>query len=227
MRAVAVGDSSTRTGGAILSDALEPLSWSQRVAQGAGWELDTFAVSGYSTAQILGLVPLEGHWDVALTCAGTNDVLRPHGWDAARFRDEFTDLLSRLSRLSDRIVVLGVVPNVGRLPVPFGYGWGLDRRVEAANRIISEVGATRGATVVIPGSLSRPLEQFGDSVHPTSYGHLLLANQVLGVLSCEPIRVEFTPTRHFLRWTRRRMLADSVKRPPRGLAGSILAAARR
>lgn len=221
--AIAVGDSITRTGGAIVSPEVEPLSWSQRVAAAEGWELDTFAQSGAATSVILGLVPKQGSYDVALTCVGTNDVLSPRRWNAVTFRRDVASLLAKLNGMAAEVVVLGLVPNVGRLPSPLGYGFGLKRRVDAAHTILREETATVGATFVAPAALSRPVEYFGDCVHPTSIGHIRLANEVLAALGRPAIEVECEPSREFLTFTNRRLVKDTLTRPAIGVASSVLA----
>lgn len=225
--AIAIGDSITRSGGAQVQADVEPLSWAQLVARALGWQLETRAQSGASTREIIGLIPA-GRYAHAFVCAGTNDVLSARNWSQGRFSSDFTELLDRVGAISPSIIILGLTPNVGSLPAPFAYGWGLRGRIEAGNAVIESAGRSRSATVVMPPRLQRPVEMYGDCVHPTSIGHVRLANATLAAMGKDVrIDVQPAPTDAYLARARARMRQDVLKRPPRGLAASVVGMVKR
>lgn len=220
--AIAVGDSYTRSGGAVVDPSVEALSWAQRVADAEGWDLTTFAESGAPTATVATLIPDTGEYDVALVCVGTNDILTAHRWDPEAFRSDVATVLDRLSHRAPRIVLLGLVPNVGSIPLA-GYGWGRAKRVTAANSILREAASAAGAQYVAAPALTSPVDLYGDRVHPTSAGHVRLANAVLSAMGSGSIDLAFQPSSDYLRETRRRFARDLAQRPARGVASSVKA----
>ncbi|GAA1744920.1 SGNH/GDSL hydrolase family protein [Aeromicrobium alkaliterrae] len=221
-QAIAVGDSVTLLAGAVVDPAVAELTWAERVAADAGWDLRTFAVSGARTAEIVELVPTEGRFDVALACAGTNDCISPKTWDPARFRSHVEDLAGRLAVRADQVVLLGLAPNLLRLPVPLAYGFGRARRVRTANAIIAAVADLRGAVFVPAPRLRTPVELYGDRIHPTTVGSARLAGVVAERLGVPHAPVTARPSAEFLRASRRKLLHDAIVRPPRGVMSSLL-----
>lgn len=226
MRAFAIGDSIIRSGGVPVSDDLPSVSWAVLVAESCGWDIETFARTGARTREVLDLIP-KGRYDVALVCSGTNDALSVHDWSPYRFLVEYGTLLDAVAKRAGRVIVLGLIPNVGALPAIAPYGWGRAKRVATANRIIEEQVLRIGGTYVPAPALARPAQLFGDHIHPNSAGNVALANAVLYVLGRAPLDGRpLAPSADYLRAARRRTVQEQAKRSVRGPVSSVLATVR-
>lgn len=222
LKAFALGDSITRTGGYPISDDLPSRSWAQVVADASAWTLDTFAKSGATTCEVALLAPT-GTYEVGFVCAGANDVLTAHRWNPSTFESDFSELLGVAARLAPRIFVLGLSPSLGSLPAPVPYGFGRVSRINEANAIIERAALVAGAVFASAPRLSYPSELYGDHVHPNSLGSLAMGNAVLARMGSAPVEVEAEPSGAYLAHARRRLIQDVAKRPFRGLASSLAA----
>jgi hypothetical protein len=100
----------------------------------------------------------------------------------------------------------------------------LGSRVAKARKAVADTAVDRGAVLVEPPDLTGG-RVWIDGVHPTSSGHLAIAQATLAALGLPPVTDPGRATqRHdFDAWRRRRLAHFMLHQPVRGIGGWLLA----
>jgi lysophospholipase L1-like esterase len=191
---VALGDSFTEGIGDRV-EGIPLISWADwltraiRAQQGA-LEYHNLARHGLRTAQIREeqlARALAYRPDLASVIAGANDVLGL-GWDAARFREDFTALVAGLGD-AGATVITATMANFASVASGNGSGRSYRRvrdRAEEANGIIREVSAEYDTVFVDFWPLTDTLGRAAwsaDDLQPNARGYRVVAERIAAALA--------------------------------------------
>jgi lysophospholipase L1-like esterase len=182
---LALGTGSERADGGFIFRAYRTL-----LARRPGSRLDAFAIGGSTVADVvrLQLPRLVGaRYDVAIVCAGGNDVVRHT--PVSDFRRSYATLVDGIRRRTPaiRIVCCGI-PDVSVSPL-FSDERGLIRSLAAGDdRAIRTIAAASGCSFVDLFDASRKMTDFArylarDHFHPSDAGYALLEQPLTRVLN--------------------------------------------
>lgn len=178
---VAVGDSITNACSKDLCVSGVPSkSWVEWIALALREPLKVHAKPGASSSEILSLLPAEvPAVKLALVFIGVNNII---SWRKCR-RDDFeADLSAILARLTADLTAVMLPPlTLGKTWAPFPYGPRRLARIRKARNVIERVAEAHGATV-IESPVFVGDQVWIDGVHPTSTGHLAMADAALAAL---------------------------------------------
>lgn len=185
---IAVGDSITaHCSPDLCVDGVPALSWAQWVGESLGQPLTTYAKPGAAAYQILELLPDNlPSSELALVFAGVNDILSWRHWREGTLASGLAAILERVTLVADRTLVVQIPDDLGKNLAVLPYGPGLQKRVRVAQGLVAGVVAETGATLVTPPDLRLGNRMWVDGVHPTSSGHLAMADAALSVLGAQP-----------------------------------------
>lgn len=193
---VAIGDSITNACSEDLNVSGVPsLSWAEWLALALGEPLTVHAKPGAGSSEILEMLPRELPASrLAVVFVGVNNII---SWRKWRTNDLAADLTAILNRVSgtERIAVMLPPKTLGQTWVPFPYGPLRRQRIAEARATICQVAALGGAVVIESPRLTGS-RVWIDAVHPTSTGHLAMADAALAALG-EPVRascLEYVPS---------------------------------
>jgi hypothetical protein len=224
---IAVGDSITNACSKDLNVLGVPSrSWVEWVSLAVGEPLTVHAKPGASSAEILTLLPAEiPPTKLALVFIGVNNII---SWRKWRRDDLGNDLTAVLDRLVDaeRVAVMLPAVTLGRSFVPLAYGPLRKYRVVRARAIIREVAKRRGAVLIDAPALSGH-QIWIDAVHPTSTGHLAMADATLSALgeSARASRLGYeysSPRPDFARFRARALVKFLLTQPAHGIGTWIM-----
>jgi lysophospholipase L1-like esterase len=181
---LALGTGAARADGGFIFRAFRHV-----LAQRPGSRIDNVAIGGATTADVLRLqvARLAGtHYDIAIVCAGGNDVV--HGTGAAAFAGTYRALVERLERTvpGAHIVCCGV-PDVSVSPIFNGEHDRVRREALNDDRAVRAVAAAAGASFADLFAVTSRMRDAGrflgrDRFHPSDAGYTLLTNALLPVL---------------------------------------------
>lgn len=224
---VAVGDSITNACSKDLCVGGVPSkSWAEWVALALGEPLTVHAKSGASSSEILALLPADmPAAKVGLVFVGVNNIISWRKWR----RDDFgADLAAILERLPvDRAAVMLPPLTLGRTWVPFPYGPRRLSRIRQARAVIQRVAAEHGAAVIESPAFAAG-QIWVDGVHPTSTGHLAMADAALAAMG-ERVRASKLEREHaalrpdFKRWRAQAAARFALTQPAHGIGAWLLA----
>ena len=189
-RYVALGDSLTEGIGDIAADG-RPRGWADRFAQGLATRRGelayaNLAVRGLTTAQVLAtqlepavaLAP-----DLASVIVGMNDLLRPR-FDAAALRRDLSALYGALAA-TGAVVLTATLPEPGiGVPLPAQMRASFVRRGRRLNDAIRHAAAEHDVRCLdlARSTPTDPAIWSTDRLHPSAYGHQLIADEFLAFL---------------------------------------------
>lgn len=223
---VAVGDSITNACSEDLSVGGVPSkSWVEWVALALGESLTVHAKPGASSSEILALLPAEVPVArLGLVFVGVNNII---SWRKWRRDDLAADLAAILDRLgAERKAVMLPPHTLGRTCAPFPYGPGRKARIRKARAAIEHVAAEHGATVIESPAFVGD-QMWIDGVHPTSTGHLAMADAALAALG-EPARASDLEREHaslrpdFRQWRAQAVAKFILTQPAHGISTWLL-----
>jgi lysophospholipase L1-like esterase len=196
-RYVALGDSLTEGIGDFADDG-RPRGWADRFAQGLATrrgelEYANLAVRGLTTAQVLAtqlrpavaLAP-----DLASVIVGMNDLLRPR-FDAGRIRRDLGAIYGELAATGAEVLTATLPePGIG-VPLPARMRASFVRRGRRLNDAIRQAAAEHRIQCL---DLARftptdPAIWSADRLHPSAFGHQLIADRFLAFLDGSPSAV--------------------------------------
>jgi hypothetical protein len=223
---IAVGDSITSgCSPDLVVDAVPARSWAQWVAEATGQPLTVHAQPGASSSQIRALLPETlADYSLGLVHVGANNVTSWRAWRRDDLGSDLRAILSRLARHCDRVAVLQIPATLGRGRAALPYGPMLGSRVVKVRRAVDEAAADCGAVLVEPPRLTGG-RVWIDGVHPTSSGHLALAQSTLTALGLPPVDEHGQAAQRpdFDAWRRRKTVHFMLRQPVRGVGGWLLA----
>lgn len=201
-------------------------SWAEWVALTLGEPLTVHAKSGASSSEILALLPAEvPAAKLGLVFVGVNNII---SWRKWRRDDLAADLAAILARVpAERKAVMLPPLTLGRTWVPFPYGPGRKARIRQAREVIRRVAAQHGATV-IESPVFKGDQMWIDGVHPTSTGHLAMADEALAALG-ESVRASELEREHatlrpdFKQWRAQAAARFALTQPAHGIGSWLLA----
>ncbi|MGI9368249.1 MAG: SGNH/GDSL hydrolase family protein [Ruegeria sp.] len=146
------------------------------------WRLE--AVTGHTTRDTINrLQNISGHYDVAVTALGVNDVTR--AVTKARFIKQQTELLNLITgSLGARRVIVSSVPQMNRFPVlPQPLAWVLgqqaDRLDQGLQQVVRKFPQARNLPVVLPDD---PAMAAPDGYHPSPKAYALWAEHLTRIV---------------------------------------------
>jgi lysophospholipase L1-like esterase len=224
---VAVGDSITNACSKDLSVGGVPSrSWAEWVAAALGESLTVHAKPGASSAEILALLPPEiPPARLALVFVGVNNIISWRKWRTNDLADDLAAILDRLSG-AERIAVMLPPKSLGKTFAPFPYGPLRKHRISKARAIIRQVAGRCGALVIDSPKLSGD-RIWIDGVHPTSTGHLAMADATLATLNeaARASQLEYrqpTIRPDFKRWRAQAAVKFILTQPVHGIGTWLL-----
>ncbi|WP_139007363.1 SGNH/GDSL hydrolase family protein [Arthrobacter crystallopoietes] len=225
---IAVGDSITAHCSEDLAlDGIPALSWVEWVARTLNVPISVFAKPGAATDEILRLLPEDmPNAEIALVFAGVNNTLSWRNWRVLDLEEQLSTLLNRLKEHSDKVVILQIPELLGKSRALYPYGPWLRRRTKLARAIITRVASAYEATLVdVPEMTGKKI--WIDGVHPTSVGHLAMADATLAALGSHTLAsdLDWTPVAvriDFKRWKRKSQIRFILLQPIRGIGAWLL-----
>lgn len=224
---VAVGDSITNACSKDLSVGGVPSrSWAEWVAAAIGEPLTVHAKPGASSKEILSLLPVEiPPARLALVFVGVNNVISWRKWRTNDFAADLGAILDRLAG-TERIAVMLPPKSLGKTFAPLAYGPLRKYRIKQARAVIRSVAGKRGATVIDSPRLDGD-RIWIDGVHPTSTGHLAMADAALAALgnAARASSLEFhhaTLRPDFQKWRARAAARFALTQPAHGIGTWLL-----
>lgn len=219
---VAIGDSITNACSKDLNtEGVPSRSWAEWVSLALDEPLTVHAQSGASSAEILALLPAKiPPARLGLVFVGVNNIISWRKWRTNDLANDMTAIISRLAG-SERIAVMLPPRTLGRTWAPFPYGPFRGWRIEHARQVIRQVAESCGAVVVESPPLTGG-RIWIDAVHPTSTGHLAMADATMAALS-EPTRAStlaYVPTAlrpDFAKFRAKAAVKFALTQPVRGL----------
>ncbi len=197
-RYVALGDSLTEGIGDLADDG-RPRGWADRFAQGLAArrgevEYANLAVRGLTTSQVLAtqlrpavaLAP-----DLASVIVGMNDLLRPR-LDLGALRRDLGTLYGELAATGATVLTATLPePGIG-VPLPAKMRASFVRRAHRLNDTIRQAAAEHDVRCL---DLARtapvdPAIWSSDKLHPSPYGHQLIADEFLAFLHGLPSGID-------------------------------------
>jgi lysophospholipase L1-like esterase len=188
---LAFGDSITN-GGGELQWGVALQSWALWTARGLALPYSGYAVDGayardVMTEQLPGFVAQtedDRRYDVGCLYIGVNDV-RSVDWKPEAFAADHSQVLAFLARRCDRVLALTAPRRLGRPPA--------DAKVPSLNAIITRNAAAHGALVVDLAAFGARNHVMVDSVHPTAFGQIAIAERALAVLAADGLPARVSP----------------------------------
>ena len=197
-RYVALGDSLTEGIGDLADDG-RPRGWADRFAQGLAarrgeLEYANLAIRGLTTSQVLAtqlrpavaLAP-----DLASVVVGMNDLLRPR-FDVGGIRRDLGTLYGELAA-AGAVVLTATLPEPGLgVPLPARMRASFVRRGRRLNDAIRHAAAEHGVRCLdlAHSTPTDPAIWSADRLHPSAYGHQLMADEFLAFLLGLPSTVD-------------------------------------
>jgi len=201
-------------------------SWVEWVALALGEPLTVHAKPGASSSEVLALLAAEvPAAKLALVFVGVNNII---SWRKWRRDDLAADLAAILDRLpAERTAVLLPPLTLGRTWAPLTYDPRRVARIRQARADIQRVAAEHGAMVIESPTFTGD-QIWIDGVHPTSTGHLAMADAALAALA-EPVRASTLERGHaplrpdFKRWRAQAAARFFLTQPAPGIGTWLLA----
>lgn len=218
---LAVGDSITNACSRdLVVGGVPPRSWVQWVAVSTGLPLSVHARPGASSSGIKNLIPATlGDYAIGLAYVGVNNTISWRRWRRDDLREDLAGILARMSGHCETVAVMQIPTTLGHSKALAPYGPFLRRRVREAQKIIAEVTAEAGATLIECTPIREHI--WIDGVHPTSCGHLSMGNAALRALGLPGID-DFTREAErpeFDKWRRQERARFMLVQPVRGIVG--------
>lgn len=222
---IAVGDSITNACSKdLVIDGVAPRSWAEWVAEAAEEPLTVYARPGAPSSVVKTLMPESlGNYALGLVHVGVNNTISWRWWRRDDLQADLRDILTRLVGHCDRVAVLQIPTTLGRAKTLMPYGPFLRRRITEARRTIAQAAAETGAVLIEPPALTGD-RVWIDGVHPTSTGHLAMAQATLAELGLPSIDgpAAGTPRPDFEVWRRRELGRFRLRQPVRGVGTWLL-----
>lgn len=224
---MAVGDSITNGCSKDLCvDGVPSRSWVEWVALALGESLTVYAKPGAASGEILHLMPDQiPPARLALVFVGVNNII---SWRKWRTNDLTADLSAILDRLAGagRVAVMLPPETLGWTWIPFSYGPFRKSRIAQANSVIRTVADEHGAVLIESPDL-RGGRMWIDGVHPTSTGHLTMADATLARLSedARASNLEYAPASlrpDFNRFRAQAAIRFALAQPAHGIGTWLL-----
>ena len=138
--------------------------------------------------------------DIAAVIVGGNDALR-NGFDPNKLHQNLRFTISELKKSGAEVLLLQLHDPTQIVPLPRLLARVLSRRINAVNRVIHSVGREFNAQILLTRSIQDIYERkvwHVDRMHPSKYGHQLMATHFREILlrrnwRIEPIAIEETP----------------------------------
>jgi lysophospholipase L1-like esterase len=138
--------------------------------------------------------------DIAAVIVGGNDALR-NGFDPNKLHQNLRATISELKKSGAEVLLLQLHDPTQIVPLPRLLARVLSRRINAVNRVIHSVGREFNAQILLTRSIQDIYERkvwHVDRMHPSKYGHQLMATHFREILlrrnwRIEPITIEETP----------------------------------
>jgi lysophospholipase L1-like esterase len=138
--------------------------------------------------------------DIAAVIVGGNDALR-NGFDPNKLHQNLRATISELKKSGAEVLLLQLHDPTQIVPLPRLLARVLSRRINAVNRVIHSVGREFNAQILLTRSIQDIYERkvwHVDRMHPSKYGHQLMATHFREILlrrnwRIEPIAIEETP----------------------------------
>jgi len=139
--------------------------------------------------------------DIAAVIVGGNDALR-NGFDPNKLHQNLRATISELKKSGAEVLLLQLHDPTQIVPLPRLLARVLSRRINAVNRVIHSVGREFNAQILLTRSIQDIYERkvwHVDRMHPSKYGHQLMATHFREILlrrnwRIEPITIEETPS---------------------------------
>jgi lysophospholipase L1-like esterase len=138
--------------------------------------------------------------DIAAVIVGGNDALR-NGFDPNKLHQNLRATILELKNSGAEVLLLQLHDPTQIVPLPRLLARVLSRRINAVNRVIHSVGREFNAQILLTRSIQDIYERkvwHVDRMHPSKYGHQLMATHFREILlrrnwRIEPIAIEETP----------------------------------
>jgi lysophospholipase L1-like esterase len=138
--------------------------------------------------------------DIAAVIVGGNDALR-NGFDPNKLHQNLRATILELKNSGAEVLLLQLHDPTQIVPLPRLLARVLSRRINAVNRVIHSVGREFNAQILLTRSIQDIYERkvwHVDRMHPSKYGHQLMATHFREILlrrnwRIEPITIEETP----------------------------------
>jgi len=138
--------------------------------------------------------------DIAAVIVGGNDALR-NGFDPNKLHQNLRATISELKKSGAEVLLLQLHDPTQIVPLPRLLARVLSRRINVVNRVIHSVGREFNAQILLTRSIQDIYERkvwHVDRMHPSKYGHQLMATHFREILlrrnwRIEPITIEETP----------------------------------
>ena len=138
--------------------------------------------------------------DIAAVIVGGNDALR-NGFDPDKLHQNLRATISELKKSGAEVLLLQLHDPTQIVPLPRLLARVLSRRINAVNRVIHSVGREFNAQILLTRSIQDIYERkvwHVDRMHPSKYGHQLMATHFREILlrrnwRIEPITIEEAP----------------------------------
>lgn len=138
--------------------------------------------------------------NIAAVIVGGNDALR-NGFDPDKLHQNLRATISELKKSGAEVLLLQLHDPTQIVPLPRLLARVLSRRINAVNRVIHSVGREFNAQILLTRSIQDIYERkvwHVDRMHPSKYGHQLMATHFREILlrrnwRIEPITIEETP----------------------------------
>jgi len=138
--------------------------------------------------------------DIAAVIEGGNDALR-NGFDPNKLHQNLRATILELKNSGAEVLLLQLHDPTQIVPLPRLLARVLSRRINAVNRVIHSVGREFNAQILLTRSIQDIYERkvwHVDRMHPSKYGHQLMATHFREILlrrnwRIEPIAIEETP----------------------------------
>jgi lysophospholipase L1-like esterase len=138
--------------------------------------------------------------DIAAVIVGGNDALR-NGFDPDKLHQNLRATISELKKSGAEVLLLQLHDPTQIVPLPRLLARVLSRRINAVNRVIHSVGREFNAQILLTRSIQDIYQRkvwHVDRMHPSKYGHQLMATHFREILlrrnwRIEPITIEETP----------------------------------
>jgi len=138
--------------------------------------------------------------DIAAVIVGGNDALR-NGFDPNKLHQNLRATILELKNSGAEVLLLQLHDPTQIVPLPRLLARVLSRRINAVNRVIHSVGREFNAQILLTRSIQDIYARkvwHVDRMHPSKYGHQLMATHFREILlrrnwRIEPITIEETP----------------------------------